>query len=100
MTPPEALQTYKQFPLWRYQASGGRFTMSNLNSSRWRPTEVMQGPRAGVVGKEPEWLQTVLMAARLGGHITRPPNPPPDEILWFVTDNDGQLVTYLTIKDK
>lgn len=52
----------------------------------------------GKLGEEPEWLKRILDVAYLGDHIQRVPNPPPDKIMWFITDPDLNLVSFTPLK--
>lgn len=45
----------------------------------------------------PEWLERIVTAATVGGHLKRINQPPPDAIVWFTTDIDNNLLTFLEL---
>jgi hypothetical protein len=51
----------------------------------------------GELDTQPEWLKCILTAATVGGHLKRVPHPPPDAIVWFTTDLDKNLLTFLEL---
>jgi hypothetical protein len=51
----------------------------------------------GSVNGRPEWLKSVIDTATVGGHLKRVPHPPPDAIVWFTTDLDNNLLTFLEL---
>lgn len=97
MNPTEALYRHPKLPLWRYTRSDDQFRVSNMNTLPFRKVACTPHPASGQVGSEPEWLGNVLAVARVGGHMHKIFSPPPQEVLWFVTDLDGSLVTFLEL---
>ena len=53
----------------------------------------------GSMGNVPSWLAPILDVARVSGHIKVPNAPPPDEILWFRTDRECQLTSFIDLED-
>lgn len=51
----------------------------------------------GDLHERPEWLVGIVDVARVSGHLKHPVSPPPQEILWFHTDSDNQLITFIDI---
>lgn len=51
----------------------------------------------GYVDSRPEWLERILNTALVGGHLKRVSQPPPDAIVWFTTDLDNNLITFLEL---
>lgn len=51
----------------------------------------------GNLGAWPEWLKPILDTAAVGGHLKRVNQPPPDAIVWFTTDLDNNLLTFLEL---
>lgn len=51
----------------------------------------------GELYSRPEWLVRILTAATVGGHLKRVNQPPPDAIVWFTTDLDNNLLTFLEL---
>jgi hypothetical protein len=51
----------------------------------------------GYLDARPEWLERILVTATVGGHLKRVPHPPPDSIVWFTTDLDNNLLTFLEL---
>lgn len=51
----------------------------------------------GDVDQRPEWLERILVTAKVGGHLKRISQPPPDAIVWFTTDNDNNLKSFLEL---
>jgi hypothetical protein len=51
----------------------------------------------GYVDTRPEWLERILTTAAVGGHLKRVQQPPPDAIVWFTTDLDNNLITFLEL---
>lgn len=51
----------------------------------------------GGMDTRPKWLESIVATATVGGHLKRVPQPPPDAILWFTTDLDNNLLTFLEL---
>ena len=51
----------------------------------------------GELDSRPEWLERILDLALVGGHLKRIHQPPPDAIVWFTTDLDNNLLTFLEL---
>lgn len=51
----------------------------------------------GYITGRPEWLKQVIDTATVGGHLKRVNQPPPDAIVWFTTDLDNNLLTFLEL---
>jgi hypothetical protein len=51
----------------------------------------------GYLDSRPEWLERIVNTAAVGGHLKRVPHPPPDSIVWFTTDLENNLLTFLEL---
>jgi hypothetical protein len=51
----------------------------------------------GEVCSRPEWLTRIIDVAVVGGHLKRVYAPPPDAIVWFITDQDRNLLHFLEL---
>jgi hypothetical protein len=51
----------------------------------------------GDMDTRPEWLERILVTAAVGGHLKRVSQPPPDSIVWFTTDLDNNLQSFLEL---
>ena len=51
----------------------------------------------GELDSRPEWLERILATAIVGGHLKRIPQPPPDAVVWFTTDLDNNLISFLEL---
>lgn len=40
----------------------------------------------------PEWLANIVTVAKVGGYLKEVDVGPPDRILWFITNDNGDLV--------
>lgn len=52
----------------------------------------------GLVTDLPDWLSRIRDVATVGGHLKRVMVPPPDNIVWFTTDDDGNLINFMELK--
>jgi hypothetical protein len=51
----------------------------------------------GDIGTRPPWLARIIDVAIIGGHLKRIQHPPPDAIVWFTTDLDNNLKSFLEL---
>ena len=51
----------------------------------------------GRINERPEWVVRTIDAAIVGGYLKRMHSPPPDAIVWFTTDLDNNLITFLEL---
>lgn len=49
-------------------------------------------PVCGDTLTQPQWLNHIVVAAKLGDLVTIPRSPPPNLLLWFVTDMQFNLL--------
>jgi hypothetical protein len=49
------------------------------------------------IASMPEWLQLIVLAAKMGGHVIVPVTRPPDLIIWFSADKDNNLTSFLEL---
>lgn len=77
---------------FRYERRGDEFVLRRWYSG----TEKSERSR---VEFTPEWLKPILDVARVSGHLKRTVEPPPDEILWFRTDRNYTLTTFIDLED-
>lgn len=82
MIPPD---TYER----RYEERAHTYT---LRSWQHEGKEVNQH---GELDQRPEWLTIIIDVARLSGNYHKPPEPPPNAIMWFITDADNRLIEFI-----
>lgn len=75
---------------YRYEERDGTFSLKCWHEGRETLTR-------GQLGAEPEWLKSILATAVVGGHLKRVYAPPPDAIVWFTTDLNNNLNTFLEL---
>ena len=70
----------------RYQETGNRWQMAiySYDNSNSR--------NEGRLGDQPAWLRLILDVAKVGGHLTRMRDGPPDRLLWFTIDSNNNLL--------
>ena len=70
----------------RYQETGNRWQMAiySYDNSNSR--------NEGRLGDQPAWLRLILDVAKVGGHLTRMRDGPPDRLLWFTIDSNNNLM--------
>jgi hypothetical protein len=76
---------------YRYEERNGKYALKcwhHGNEVSWR----------GELDSRPDWLERILVTATVGGHLKRIFHPPPDAIVWFTTDLDNNLLTFLELK--
>lgn len=93
----EASEKYPGYPLWRLSVSDGNFAIADHHTAgRGGPVPTVAPERlAGKVGEEPDWLKAIMSVGLMGGHAIRLKNPPPETIMWFVTTEQGELITFV-----
>jgi hypothetical protein len=75
---------------YRYEERNGEYMLKCWHygvETSWR----------GELDSRPEWLERILDTAIVGGHLKRVHQPPPDAIVWFTTDLDNNLLTFLEL---
>ena len=75
---------------YRYEERNGEYLLKcwqEGNETSWR----------GELDSRPEWLKRILTTAVVGGHLKRVHQPPPDAIVWFTTDLNDNLLTFLEL---
>lgn len=75
----------------RYEERNGDYTLK-----QWRDGH--ETASRGLVQDLPEWLANIRDVAMVGGHLKRVMVPPPDNIVWFTTDDDGNLINFMELK--
>jgi hypothetical protein len=75
---------------YRYEERDGEFMLK-----RWH--DGVETSWRGELDSRPEWLECILNTAKVGGHLKRVSQPPPDAIVWFTTDLDNNLLTFLEL---
>ena len=63
------------------------------NYTLWHGTTLES--RYVVTDALPAWLQVIVDAAKVGGHITEVPHPPPMRVVWFEVDSALKLVKFV-----
>jgi hypothetical protein len=51
----------------------------------------------GDMGERPPWLARIIDVAIIGGYFSRIRQPPPSAIVWFTTDLDNNLKSFLEL---
>ena len=84
---------HKDNPMYecRYEERNGDYTLK-----QWRDGH--ETASRGLVQDLPEWLSNIRDVAMVGGHLKRVMVPPPDNIVWFTTDDDGNLINFMELK--
>lgn len=75
----------------RYEERGLDYTLK-----KWRDGH--EEASRGLVTDLPDWLSRIRDVATVGGHLKRVMVPPPDNIVWFTTDDDGNLIDFMELK--
>ena len=75
----------------RYEERDGDYTLK-----RWRDGHEMAS--RGLIQDIPDWLARIRDVARVGGHLKKVNVPPPDNIVWFTTDDDGNLLNFMELR--
>lgn len=89
---PRKMQMQKNHTTYRYSEHNGRYLLQAWtldNTDRFGTLNDEQP-----VANRPEWLLLILNIAEHGEHTFLPPNPPPEKILWFTTDENHNLVSF------
>ncbi len=74
----------------RYEERNGEYTIK-----KWRDGH--EESSRGLVIDLPDWLTVIRDVATVGGHLKRVASPPPDNIVWFTTDDDGNLIDFMEL---
>lgn len=75
-------------PEHRYEESVGEYKLRTWNNGR-------ETTEAGLLHMRPEWLSTIINVARIGDHAKLVNEPPPEIIVWFRTNQDGTLHSFV-----
>jgi hypothetical protein len=78
----------------RYVESGGEYY-----HRVWRTdgaSTTVEDLQTGALTERPTWLVDIINVAKLSGALMHPPEPPPNVILWFLTDGDNKLIEFTT----
>lgn len=75
----------------RYEESRGEFILK-----RWRDGH--ETSSHGFIYALPDWMEKIRNVAIVGGHLKAVAVPPPDNIVWFTTDDDGNLLNFMELK--
>lgn len=75
----------------RYEERGLDYTLK-----KWRDGH--EEASRGLVTDLPDWLSRIRDVAIVGGHLRKVNVPPPDNIVWFTTDDDGNLLNFMELK--
>lgn len=68
----------------RYEETAGEYFLRSWTSKG-------EHSERGLLETRPDWLVSAVEVARVGGYIDHVPCPPPDYILWFYTDEKGNM---------
>ena len=75
----------------RYEESRGEYILK-----RWRDGH--EEASRGFIYALPDWMEKIRNVAIVGGHLKAVAVPPPDNIVWFTTDDDGNLLNFMELK--
>lgn len=75
----------------RYEERNGEYSLK-----RWRDGH--ETVSRGMLYALPDWLEKIRSVAIVGGHLRKVHVPPPDNIVWFTTDDDGNLIDFMELK--
>jgi len=75
----------------RYEEARGEYILK-----RWRDGH--ETSSHGFIYALPEWMEKIRNVAIVGGHLKKVQVPPPDNIVWFTTDDDGNLLNFMELK--
>jgi hypothetical protein len=75
----------------RYEERGLDYTLK-----KWRDGH--EEASRGLVTDLPDWLERIRAVATVGGHLKKVNVPPPDNIVWFTTDDDGNLLNFMELR--
>lgn len=77
----------------RYEERGQSYSLRSWHDGR-------ETTNHGTTDVRPEWVTIIIDMARLSGNLRRPPEQPPDIIMWFIVDADNRLVEFIDfVKD-
>ena len=84
---------HKDNPMYecRYEERGLDYTLK-----KWRDGH--EEASRGLVTDLPDWLSRIRDVATVGGHLKRVMVPPPDNIVWFTTDDDQNLINFMELR--
>ena len=66
--------------------------------TEWKLRTWKDGKETVAVGQmymRPEWLTTIVSVGLMGDHAKKVPEPPPNVIMWFRTNADLSLHSYI-----
>ena len=72
----------------RYEEYAGEYKLRTWYRGRERT-------QAGELGMRPEWLANIINVAIIGEHAKHAPEPPPNLIVWFRTNADDTLASFV-----
>ena len=75
----------------RYEERNGEYLLK-----RWRDGH--ETSSRGFLYALPDWMEKIRDVAIVGGHLRKVHVPPPDNIVWFTTDDDGNLINFMELK--
>lgn len=75
-------------PEHRYEESAGEYKLRTWHNGR-------ETTEAGMLHMRPEWLINVINIARIGDHAKLVHEPPPEIIVWFRTNPDTTLHSFV-----
>jgi hypothetical protein len=75
---------------YRYEQRGDTYLLRSWHHGTERTTR-------GLNKDKPEWLTDIITTAQVGGHIRHITEPPPEIILWFRTDEQHNLDSFIEL---
>lgn len=99
MTLTELESKHPHALLWRYaEQDDTRFVLTCYKEAELHahfPRIEDHPPVEGGIGEAPQWLLNIVAVARVGGHERLAVHPPPKRMLWFATDRNFNLLTFV-----
>ena len=72
----------------RYEEAGDEWKLRTWRDGR-------ETVAVGQMYMRPSWLLSIVNVGLMGGHAKRVPEPPPNLIMWFRTNPDDSLHSYI-----
>lgn len=77
---------------YRYQDDGEQYLLHMYPPDENSPQKVIRGD----IQNRPAWLTRILDVSKVAGFLTVS-HPPPKRLLWFITDDENNLVEFTKI---
>ena len=96
MTRDQLNITYPNALIWRYsEQDDTTYTLTCYREALFVRRAENLPPSEGVIGTGPPWMLNIVNIGFVGGHGSDAVDPPPKRMLWFATDADLNLLTFV-----